>query len=194
MKAYFDFGSHNCDGLRQMTTILGITSDWDIHLFEPNPYTDTQGFLMGYPFTVKLYKQAVWSENKKMTFYPQSMIDHRSKIIDTPQGQVRTVHLDGMGSSLEVTDSCEPGLGNIKVEVEAICIIDALKQTVCDEIYIKMDIEGAEYEVLERLISDPISLKVKVAYIEWHSRKNQDMAEIRDRLKSKCSFTIYDWH
>jgi FkbM family methyltransferase len=194
MKAYFDFGTHLCDGLRQMTQILGINETWDIHLFEPNPYTNTQGALVGYPYTVKLYKQAVWTENSKMNFFPQSMIDHRSQIIDTQEGKKRTIHLDGMGSSLEIARSCEPGLGVVQVEVPTISVINALEQTLADELFIKMDIEGAEYDVLNLLISHEISKKVKVAYVEWHKRDDGLMDQLQQEIKSKSPFQIYDWH
>ena len=48
-KAYFDFGAHHGDGLRQMTEILGVDGSWEIHLFNPihlwipvRPYTITR--------------------------------------------------------------------------------------------------------------------------------------------------------
>lgn len=193
-RAYFDFGCHLGDGLRQMTDILGIDSTWEIHLFEPNPFTNTAAALAGYPHPFHLTRAAVWSTTGNVEFFPQAMIDDRCPIISTPQGPVRQPIFDGMGSALTTVGSCEPGIGGVQVHVAAIGIGEALARTKCDEIYMKMDIEASEYDVLEALLPDPIANRVKLAYVEWH-RTSDGLHEARKQaIKAKAPFPIHDWH
>jgi FkbM family methyltransferase len=193
-RAFFDFGSHLGDGLRQLTDILGIDSSWEIHLFEPNPFTDTVSALQGYPNPFHLSRSAVWSSSTELDFLPQAMIDNRCRKVITSQGLSRQPIFDGMGSAVATVGSCEPGLGGVRVRVPAIGIVEALERTSAEDIYIKMDIEASEYEVLDALLSDPIANRVRTAYVEWH-RTSDGLFEARKQaIKAKSPFLIHDWH
>jgi len=193
-KAYFDFGAHHGDGLRQMTAILGIDETWEIHLFEPNPYTPTQASLRDYPHPFRFSRAAVWSSCGTVEFFPQAMIDHRSPVVLGPQGFVRQPIFDGMGSAVACAGSCEPGLGHVRIDVEAVGIVSVLSRTTCEDIYFKMDIEASEYDVLEALLKDPIATRVRLAYVEWHKTHSMDHELRKDRIKLAAPFPIHDWH
>jgi FkbM family methyltransferase len=193
-KAYFDFGAHHGDGLRQMTPLLGIDAGWDIHLFEPNPFTDTEASLQGYPHPFAFSRAAVWRETGTITFLPQAMIDERSPVVIGSQGFVRQPIFDGQGSAIEAVGSCEPGLGHVRVEVPAVNIVDALGRTPCEHIYIKMDIEASEYDVLDALLTHPIARRVQAAYVEWHRTLDGRHEERRQRIVEAAPFRIHDWH
>jgi FkbM family methyltransferase len=193
-KAYFDFGAHHGDGLRQMTEILGIDAGWDIHLFEPNPFTDTETSLQGYPHPFSLSRTAIWRETGTVVFLPQAMVDERCPVVLGSHGFVRKPIFDGMGSAVESVGSCEPGLGTMRVEVPAVGIIDALSRTVCEDIHIKMDIEASEYEVLETLLADPIAKRVRSAYVEWHRTRDGLHEARRQQIIKSAPFEIHDWH
>lgn len=193
-RAYFDFGAHLGDGLRQMTAILGIDSTWEIHLFEPNPYTDTVASLRGYPYPFRFTRAAVWSTSGALEFFPQAMIDERSPVVSTPHGLARQPIFDGMGSAVAGVGSCEPGLGRVQVRVEAVGIVDAIARTQCEDVYIKMDIEASEYDVLEALLDDPIAARVRLAYVEWHRTSDGRHEARKQDIKARAPFTLHDWH
>jgi len=193
-KAYFDFGAHHGDGLKQMTTILGIDASWDIHLFEPNPFTDTRASLADYPYPFAFLQAAVWRESGTISFLPQAMIDERSPVVLGSQGFIRKPIFDGQGSAIELVGSCEPGLGGVRVEVPAVGIVDALSRTACEDIAVKMDIEASEYDVLETLIAHPIGQRVRVAYVEWHRTRDGRHEERRRRIIEAAPFQILEWH
>lgn len=193
-KAYFDFGAHHGDGLRQMTGILGIDAGWDIHLFEPNPFTDTEGSLQDYPHPFTFSRAAVWSETRTIAFLPQAMIDERSPLVLGSHGFTRQPIFDGQGSAVEAVGSCEPGLGGVRVEVPGVGIVDALGQTSCEHIFIKMDIEASEYEVLETPLAHPLARRVQAAYVEWHSTLDGRHEDRRRQIVQRAPFQIHDWH
>jgi len=193
-KAYFDFGAHHGAGLRQMTKILGIDASWDIHLFEPNPHTDTRASLADYPYPFHFYRAAIWSISGTIEFLPQAMIDERCPVVMSAQGYIRQPIFDGMGSAVAVAGSCEPGLGRVRVPVEAVGIAEALSRTSAREIYIKMDIEASEYEVLTALLRSPVASSVQEAYVEWHKTQDGQEAIKKERLTAAAPFPIHDWH
>lgn len=40
-----------------------------------------------------------------------------------------------------------------------------------DQIIVKMDIEGAEYDVLEKMVAEDTIRDISVLYVEWHAHK-----------------------
>lgn len=64
-----------------------------------------------------------------------------------------------------------------------------------DYIILKMDIEGAEYEVIPKMIKDSTIDLVDIIYLEWHSSRTQDVKyqkaiEISKELKKKEGLII----
>jgi FkbM family methyltransferase len=193
-KVYFDFGAHHGDGLRQMTEILGVDGSWEIHLFEPNPFTDTRASLHDYPHPFSLTRAAIWKSSGQIAFLPQAMIDDRSPMVLGPQGFVRKPIFDGMGSAVEGVGSCEPGLGGVRVQVDAVGIADALERTSRDDIFFKMDIEASEYDVLDVLLDHPVAVRVRGAYVEWHRLHDGSHEARKARILAAAPFPITDWH
>lgn len=73
------------------------------------------------------------------------------------------------------------------VEVKAETIKSIMQQLNFAQVdYIKMDIEGAEYEVLENMLADKINFKA--IYLEYHYNRNhsvfKDISNIRQSLDS----------
>lgn len=193
-RAYFDFGAHHGDGLRQMTDILGVDGSWDIHLYEPNPFTDTQAALRDYPHAFSLTRAAVWKSSGQIAFLPQAMIDERCAMVLGPQGFVRKPIFDGMGSAVDGVGSCEPGLGGVRVLVDAVSITDALERTSSHDIFFKMDIEASEYDVLDVLLAHPVAGRVRGAYVEWHRLQDGSQEARKAAIVAAAPFPIHDWH
>ena len=64
------------------------------------------------------------------------------------------------------------------------------------EIYCKMDIEGAEFSVLRKMIKDESIKKIKKIWIEWHDVDLQtENSETRSQLKEELmKYTeVIDW-
>ena len=75
-----------------------------------------------------------------------------------------------------------------------------------DKIFVKFDIEGAEFEVIDKLISDDTLKYIEKLYIEPHGRflfqrelwetKKEEIKEIEDILinKIKAHTKVVLWH
>jgi FkbM family methyltransferase len=125
--------------------------DFIIYSFEPLPmcnkqYKDRKDIIFS--------DKAVWISDSYLDFY----ISRRHK---------------GVGSTLKKEKfSCDPDFEHpIKVKCFDFSkwIIDNFTKEHC--IILKMDIEGSEYDVLEKMISDGSIYYIKKAFIEFHFEK-----------------------
>jgi hypothetical protein len=69
----------------------------------------------------------------------------------------------------------------------------------CDIALIKMDIEGAEVELLETLLEAPVLDRIHAIFVETHERKLPDLAPRMARLKARYGELArprvnWDWH
>jgi uncharacterized protein YfeS len=103
-----------------------------------------------------------------------------------------------MGSSLIDLSLWNPWGGtlreNFKIKKEIDCfdfskyVKDNFK--VDDYIVCKLDIEGAEYPVLEKMIKDETIPYIKKLYVEFHSNfftNKEEMVERENYIRSKCN-------
>jgi len=72
-----------------------------------------------------------------------------------------------------------------------------------DKIVVKMDIEGAELNLIESLIKNKTLTMIDILYVEFHSnyvKKNQHMKfknrelKIISYIKEKTNITLRMWH
>lgn len=163
---FLDFGTHRGDGLRHFINKFGMNATWDIHTFEANPVVFDEfinDFLHITPY-VKPYNTAVSTYNGTITVN-----------IETPPGEGDT----GMGSSIIPLQQWDP-FGNNTINsyfhrteiVPCIDISEFIKENFSKEdfIVIKMDIEGSEYDILEKMLSDNVIEYINHLSVEWHSR------------------------
>ena len=148
---------------------------------------------------IEYYNKAVWIEDTVLKFRKQGYKDNK---------------LIGFGSKIEcVKKEYNPSNCIYKIDnVEAINFSNFLMNLKSKypntSIYIKMDIEGAEFEVIEHLIKTGAINLIKELYCECHARfrfpleiqkedkvKNQ-ILEIENSLKDKvekCGVKFYFW-
>lgn len=154
-KIFIDAGGNNGCSVRKFRKKYDERNLYEIYSFEPN-----EKFFNCYSeFTNhKLIKSAVWTHDGKLEFYLSK--EH-----------------DAAGSSL-YKDKIDP-------RYKKSIIVDNGVQIGCidfsnwivknfnkeDEIILKMDIEGAEYEVLRKMITDGSIEYIDRIYIEWHYMK-----------------------
>jgi FkbM family methyltransferase len=149
---FLDCGAHNGCSVRKFIKTRGDWSDFEIICFECNPkieFVPPREALY-----VKRYRKAVWITDAKARFY---------------LGKQRGSH----GSSLLRKKSTGQLDRKKPIWVDTIdfslWLINNFAQS--DYIVLKMDIEGAEYAVLDRMFSDRSIHYVNELFIEWHWNK-----------------------
>ena len=58
---------------------------------------------------------------------------------------------------------------------------------------VKMDVEGAEFPILERMVEDGTDSLVSELLVEWHDDKMDDFAERKARLLGRLRCPVVDW-
>jgi FkbM family methyltransferase len=147
---------------------------WEIYAIEANPYfnkilTDVKVYCenLGHKFNL-LTETAAWTKNEKLVFY-----------LDTVNKDY-----DFWGSSLikDHPDVISSGYKN--VTVNGIDISEILKKyNSDDEIVMKIDIEGAEYDLLLHLIKEGSLHLVDIIAIEYHQRMLKDSIKNSENLQ-----------
>jgi len=161
-KIFIDCGSHvgsSIDSFRLRH------KDFEIFCFEPlkkfKKYHNRRG--------VKYYQAAVWTSYGTIDFYEDKTCDiaqGSSILINKTSGKLDKKH--------PVTVECI----DFSKWIESHFSID-------DYIAVKMDIEGAEYEVLNKMILDQTIGYIDDLYMEWHYHKIDMNPQIHEELYNK---------
>ena len=183
MNIFLDGGTHFGQGLSQIIRGLNMDSTWHVESYEANPITYNEHSNKRLFDYVNYKNIAVYDRDGKIEFN-----------IETPPNEGDT----GMGSSLIDLSLWNPWGGtlreNFKIKKEIDCfdfskyIKDNFK--VDDYIVCKLDIEGAEYPVLEKMIKDETIPYIKKLYVEFHSNfftNKEEMVERENYIRSKCN-------
>lgn len=189
-----DCGCHYGKGLRKLIELHQIKPSWNVYCWEANPYT-YEHFLKIDRFkhlNLTAYNQAVSNQSGKIKFNVQSSTDRNG-------GSTKS----GTGSSLMSLDQwhCQGGEFVEEVEINQIDLsqwmFDNLQET--DAVILKMDIEGAEYQTLEKVISSEAIKFIDKLYIEWHSSMfiNSEEYKVRENIILneflKNNIPVQDW-
>lgn len=174
---FLDLGTHYGQGLREFIQRFGMNDQWIVHTFEANPVTHQI-------FVEKHLQETPW-----VNPHNEAISDHDGTIvlnIETPPNEGDT----GQGTSVISLDKWDPwGLNTsknqFKIQKEVPCI-DFSKFIINnfnkeDRIIVKMDIEGSEYDTLQKMIDDGAVDYIDHISVEWHSRFFINKAEIEER-------------
>lgn len=182
---FLDLGTHFGQGLRDFIARFNIDANWDVHTFEANPtsYNLFKGHFNQLTPYVKPHNVAISDRDGTITVN-----------IETPPGEGET----GMGTTIISLDDRNPQGGcpleYYKTTAEVPCIdLSTFIQNnfkADDIIVIKMDIEGAEYDVLEKMISDGTLKWVNFIAVEWHSRCFADVGTTLERESAIKQYAI----
>jgi FkbM family methyltransferase len=166
MKVFIDCGSHCGESILEAKRRWG--NDIKIYSFEANPNLATK-LKKAFEFdkNVIVENKAVWIENSFIKFY------------------LSTLWSDGSSVYVEKTS------GGIKedffVNVESIDLIEFIKNSFNEDDYIilKLDIEGAEYEVLNKLIESKCINKINEIHGEFHDNiENEHVKKLENKIFS----------
>lgn len=149
-KIYLDCGAHEGVSLRCFRESYPDAAAFEVYAFEPNPDIGGCG-----AYCDHLIKAAVWIRDCSIPFYLP-----RHKKHSASSSLFKKKHTGGL-------DKKHP------ISVAAIDFSEWLTAHVpCEShVVVKMNIEGAEYPVLERLLDDGTIGMIGVLYVEWHAKK-----------------------
>lgn len=135
-----------------------LTKDYDEFryiAFEPNP--KFYNVLEAKP--IELHKKAVWVEEGAIDFYVAENDESSTLYADKRTGEVRS----------------QP------ISVACINFSEFLKQFKNEYVVVRMDIEGAEYEVLEKLFNTSSIVYIDKLLCEFHYRKIPSISKERHK-------------
>ena len=209
-----DCGTNFCQGLQTQINNLEIDKDWKIHCFEANPYTyaHTKNIINKNfnHLDITLHNKAVWVRNcvRKMTveYNDQDCLQHIAtnngfSLTDLNLNKEDAFWVGGASNIMEENFLPTESVGQVKeqtVDVGCIDLSEFINTTFSkdDVIYIKMDIEGAEYSVLNKLIKTGAIDNVRKITIEWHNHllKEQYDQQYLEKEIEKRGIELIPWH
>ncbi len=187
-----DCGGNMANSIDKLRKIFG---DDFVHIFEPFP--DCDEYYEGFK-NIQLHKKAIWTYDGEVDFYMKKGIDK----IDAGNSLFRAIKLKKGEDD------------NIKIRVPCIdfsrWVLELNENSTGmseKEIVLKLDIEGSEYAVLDKMMKDDSIKKIDILLVEWHAHRNKvDMygykGDVREdkslgfleRLrKSNPEMKIIDW-
>lgn len=138
----------------------------EVHAFEPDPYTF--GKLrerVGRYSNVKLHNAAVGAEAGILAMERHALFDQDPERYS-------------IGTSSFASVLGQPG--GTQFEVKLVCFHDFIATFDRPIDLVKMDIEGAEVAILEKLLEQPTARPIRTLFVETHEPQ---MPELRPRLK-----------
>lgn len=174
MKTFIDCGFHHGEGLKAFIPVLGINSDWRVHCFEANPACQMQNRLLhDYDFipdgrltliNIVSHNKAVWTEDGEVNFCQEN---HFLSESGSPTDGTSVV--DGWCSRISDLINFEKSQSSWQpIKVESIDFSKWISQFAHDDVWCKMDIEGAEFQVLRKLLRDGKAGIFKTLWVEFH--------------------------
>jgi len=178
-KIFLDCGAHEASSVKRFKKDYPGSKEYEIYSFEGMAKCEKS--FKKYP-DVKFKNNLVWIEDGEREFY-----------------------VSGKEGSSVYKDKAERrgggGPRKHRVKEETVKSIDfdrwvKEKFNKDDYIILKMDIEGAEYEVLEHMIKNGSINYIDKLYIEWHRAKVKEITVERhlDLLESLADLNIVPYH
>ncbi len=186
---YIDCGANTGQVL---ISFLDKNNDLECHIFEPQPELENplkQLIKDRADASITFYNKAVWIKNEPLDFYLATEWGDNFKGGSTL--------LSNHNQNLSKVDFEKP------VQVNAIdfdeWFQDTIKPTKDDYIILKMDIEGAEYLVLEKMVQSKSISFVSELVIEFHHQMSEDVSEeqhnrLVQELNSQEQLRLIYWH
>lgn len=181
MNVFIDLGCYSGDTVEEFKNWRRLSfpdkQDWVIHAFDPNTKWNKKWQKMKDGKT-HFHNKAAWIEDAELDFALDSS--------DTPLGSTL------MPGKKKTWDN------NDKVTVNAFDFSEWLKQFKDDYVVVKMDIEGAEFPILEKMLKDGTITIPAYLLVEFHPNKvieytTTDKLELVEKIKS-LGVNILEWH
>jgi FkbM family methyltransferase len=140
-----------------------------VYAFEPNPYAfqKLQGKVAGFD-NVTCINKGVWDRNTTTQLY-----FHR-------EAEKNEEFWSFASSIFSAKGNLDP---NYSLEVELVDLTEFIEKLDQPVDFLKIDIEGAECEVLEKFLQKDLQNKVKLTVVETHDSKIPGLKEKTDRIR-----------
>ena len=171
-KVFLDCGSHDGCSVRKFLDVMDDASEYEIHSFEPNPNLEKY-----HPVAPSVFHNcAVWTEYGEVTFYNHSTTGGSSVLKAKYDRSVRKTSAKPLWMK-------NFGLPEA-ITVEAIDFSDwlAVNFSKDDYIIVKMDIEGAEYDILKKMFREGTIAYVNEFWVEWHFTNHASYNNLARRM------------
>lgn len=124
-----------------------LDNSWEVIVFEPNETLEVEESIKRFPFTVQWFKQAVWTHDGETDF-----------VIGGRHDASYLAELHGDVPEIATTVSC----------IDFSRFIKELPKD--STVVVSMDVEGAEFPILEKMLQDGTAQKINLLDIEFHHR------------------------
>lgn len=181
MKYFLDGGTHFGQGLKSIIRKEKIDDNWKVYSWEANPHTYEYYSGNNHWPKITFYNQALSTSNGEIDLFVETVNEKRAKrkLLPTGQGST-TFSLD------EFRENVHSGEFTEKIKVPCIDFVEWIEKntTENDYIVIKLDIEGNEYSILEKLIKSKCMNQIAKMYIEWHGHFMADPKKFKLRQEN----------
>ena len=181
-----DMGANIGNGFRKLLKLGYEVTDSDWILIEPNTHCKPhlESIINDYPLCdIKIIWKAVSIDSNDKDFYGHPDTWYITDNITSNSSQsnsLKSSHNEQYYKSESVTI------------VKCIDVIDLLSDLSkkYENIVLKIDIESAEYEVLQKIIDnfDLLNQKLKTMYVEFHSKYSKNKKEKEELQKTELEF------
>jgi FkbM family methyltransferase len=191
---FLDCGTHFGQGLDYFIQNYNINESWHVETYEANP------------ITYEIHKP-----NRKYDY-----VQYKNLAVNNYDGEIE-INIEcpayphevdtGMASSIITRDKWNPQDGklvfNKKTNIGCIDLSKYLKNNfdINDFIICKLDVEGAEYDILKQLILDKTIDYIDLLFVEFHCSYFHNKEEIlqielfiKETLKKSNKTKLYEWH
>lgn len=183
MNVFIDCGSNMGQGFETISKELNVDSTWIVYMFEPNEKCVA---ILNSKYNkcnnITIINKAVWiaNEKRKLTLeywpYFNDWVGGATHIMDHDKyikpDYIKDVYL-------------KPG-GYVDCIDFSMFLSSMFDKN--DKIILKFDIEGAEFDVFDKMIEDGTISLIHTIYIEWHNRL------IRNKKDKEYYKPIFDKH
>lgn len=170
-KIFIDGGARVGETLETFLATREDLKGCDAYLFECNSdhRTTLEGLQASYPqYNIHVREEALWISNESLDFY------------------ISKDQWGDLGCTLDPSKQEALDLSNPR-KVTAIKLSNFISELEADAyIIVKLDIEGAEYEVVQDLINTGAIKRIKELYVEWHDHfyPNKNFNKVRQALNA----------
>ena len=178
-KVFIDLGCHDGDSIKEfckwLVPLHEKGQEVEIYGVDPNPKFPELWKRVDLPIKVTWINAAAWVSRGSIKF----LLDETDK---------------AFGSTLLK----EKSISDPKtIMVDTFDFSEFLKQFKDDSVVVKMDIEGAEFAILERLLNEGTINIIEMLYLEWHDRKMEPKFRSKRyeliELMKKTNVEVVNW-
>lgn len=174
-KIFIDGGANVGQSARSFLAEWPNSNEYEVFCFEPSRGENIKNSLkaLSEQFNnVQVIPAAIWVKDEEITFYDEERTS--SSVIKEKLKGVKGISVKAIDLSEWIKDNFSDD----------------------DEIILKLDIEGAEYEVLEKLVQEGVTYSIDKVFIEIHGSKcGKTLQESKDLLSLMRSVghKLYMW-